>query len=211
VVLDAHIHPCNDLDMRKLLSILVVMGACTNNSVNSDEQARRAYLGLDKSVSKSLTLAFQGYDATSNANIPTQMTSGDAMPGGTLAISGQVSHGNVNQASMSLDVGMVSYSDSPIVIDDKNTKINVTYNTGTTNTPALNIKLNGSSGNALSGSLVGDYTMTGDLKGTVTLDLTIAGTFTGSGTSIMRVEGSTTITGTVVNSSGGMYTVNVTL
>jgi hypothetical protein len=200
--------------MRNLLCLLIVVGACNNDSVNSDEQARRAYLGLDKSVSKSLTLAFDGYNAASSANIPPQMTTGDATPGGTLTITGQVSHGNVNEATMTLAVAMVKYSDSPIVVDTKkNTKINVTYDTSTDTTkqPVLNMKLNASSGMAITGSLMGDYTMTGDLKGTVTLDLTITGTFSGSGTTVMRVAGSTTITGTAVNSDGGMYMVNVTI
>ncbi len=201
--------------MRNLLCLLIIAGACTNNnSVNSDEQARRAYLGLDKSVSKCLTLAFQGYDAATSANIPTEMTTGDGMPAGTLAITGQVSHGNVNEATMTLDVAMVKYNDSPIVVDTKNnTKLTLIYDTSTDTTkqPVLNMKLNAVSGMAIDGTLMGDYTMSGDLKGTVTLDLTITGTFSGTGTSVMRVPGSTTITGTAVNSGGGMYTVNVTI
>jgi len=194
--------------------LLIMVGACTDDSVDSNEQARRAYLGLDKSVSKSLTLAFQGYDAATSANIPAQMADGDAMPGGTLAITGQVSHGNVNEATMTLDVAMAKYSDSPIIVDTKNnTKITVAYDADASAAmhPVLNLKLNASSGNALTGSLTGDYTMSGDLTGTVTLDLTIAGTFSGTGTSTMRVAGSTMVIGTVVNASGGMYSVNVTL
>jgi hypothetical protein len=195
------------------LAIALLFGACSDSSVDSNEQARRAYLGLDKSVSKSLTLAFQGYNAASSANIPAQMAPGDASPGGTLTISGQVSHGNQMQATMTLAVGMVKYTDGKFVIDKNNNTIAVTYDTSTATAmqPALNIKLNGSSGNAIDGTLVGDYTMTGDLKGTVTLDLTITGTFSGTGTSIMRVPGSTTVTGTAVNSSGGMFTINVTI
>lgn len=202
--------------MRNFVLLLVLAGACSSdNTINSDEQARRAYLGLDKSVSKSLELAFQGYDAATNANIPAQMTMGDAMPGGTLTIGGKVDSGNCSQLSMGLDVGMVKYTDGPFVVDTKNnTKISVTYDTSTDATmqPLLSIKLNGSSGNAISATLMGDYTMTGDLKGTVTLDLTITGTFSGTcPNAVQRVAGSTTVTGTAVNSSGGMYTVNVTI
>ncbi len=197
------------------LAFLVFSAACSSSdSVDSNEQARRAYLGLDKSISKSLALAFAGYDAATNANIPTQMTMGDAMPGGTLTITGKVDSGTCSQLSMGLDVGMVKYTDGPFVIDSKNDKISVTYDTSTTvaSQPLLSIKLNGSSGNSINASLMGDYTMTGDIKGTVTLDLTIVGTFSGTcPNAVQRVSGSTTVTGTVVNSSGGMYSVNVTI
>jgi hypothetical protein len=108
---------------------------------------------------------------------------------------------------------MVTYSDGPFEIDSNHHTASVTYDTSTTVTsqPVLSLKLNGSSGSSIAGSLMGDYTMTGDIKGTVTLDLTITGTFSGTGSSTMRVAGSTTVTGTVVNSSGGMYTVDVTI
>lgn len=189
---------------------LIVLGACSDNSVDSTTQARRAYLGLDKSISKSLQLAFAGYDAATNANIPMQMTAGDKS--GMLVIGGKVDSGNCSQLSMSLDVGMTSYSDG--TFKDGDTSLNVTYATSTdvTMQPVLGIKLNGSSGNAISATLMGDYTMTGDLKGTVTLDLTITGMFSGTCPSaVMRVAGSTTVTGTAVNSSGGMYSVDVTI
>jgi hypothetical protein len=113
---------------------------------------------------------------------------------------------------MSLDVGMTDYSDGKFM--DGSTSLSVTYATSTTVTsqPVLGIKLNGSSGNSIAATLMGDYTMTGDLKGTVTLDLTITGTFSGTCPSaVMRVPGTTMVTGTAVNSSGGMYDVNVTL
>ncbi|MGE5186047.1 MAG: hypothetical protein ACM31C_28520, partial [Acidobacteriota bacterium] len=124
-----------------------------------------------------------------------------------LTISGKVDSGNCSQLSMGLDVGMVKYTDGPFEIDSKNNKMSVTYDTSTdvTMQPLLSIKLNGSSGNSINASLMGDYTMTGDLKGTVTLDLTITGTFSGTcPNAVMRVPGSTTVTGTAVNSSGGM-------
>jgi len=199
--------------MRPLL-ILLLVGACSsdNTAVNSNEQARRAYLGLDKSISKSLTLGFTGYNMASNANIPAQMTAGDKA--GTLTISGKVDKGNCAQLGMTLDVGMVGYSDGPVAIDNNNHTVTITYDTSTdpASQPILNLKLNASAGNSITGSLMGDYTMTGDLKGTVTLDVTITGTFMGSCTAnLSRVAGSTTITGTAVNSSGGMYDINVTI
>jgi hypothetical protein len=199
--------------MRYLLVFILAtaFAACSSDSVDSNEQARRAYLGLDKSVSKSIMLGFQGYDAASSANIPAETTTGDAS--GMLTITGKVDQGNPNQASMTLDVGMTDYSDGDVVVDDKNTKISVTYATSTDTTmqPVLGMKLNASAGNTINGTLSGDYTMSGDLKGTVTLDLTISGTFSGTGTTVQRVAGSTTVTGTATNSSGGTYQVNVTI
>jgi len=190
--------------------VLVAATGCGNNdSVNSNEEARRAYLGLDKSVSKSLALGFMGYNAATSANIPTEMMAGDLS--GTLAIGGHVDQGNPSQISMGLSSTMTMYSDGKIVVDDKNDTITVTYATDSATPPSLSLKLNASAGNTVSGSLDGDYVMSGDLKGTVTLNLTINGTFSGTAPNVMRVVGSTTVTGTAVNSSGGMYMVNTTL
>src|SRR5690349_11804941 len=157
-------------------ALLLTAASCgDDNAVNSNEQARRAYLGLDKSVSKCLALGFQGYNAATNANIPMQMTTGDAT--GTVAVSGHVDQGTPGQANMNLSVAMTMYSDGKITVDNKPTLIMVTYATDTAAQPALSLKLNSSSGNSLTGSLMGVYNMTGDLTGKVTLDLQISGTF----------------------------------
>ena len=194
-----------------VFAIAVLAAACSSDSVDSNEQARRAYLGLDGSISKSLELAFTGYDAASSANIPDETGSGDA--GGTIVVSGKVDQGNPAQASMSLAVALADYSDGAVAIDTHGDTITVGYSTGSdaTTQPALGIKLNQSSGSSLDGTLTGDYTMTGDLGGSVSLDITLSGTFTGSGTSIARVPGSTTVTGTATNSDGGVFDVNVML
>jgi hypothetical protein len=177
--------------------------------VNSDEEARRAYLGLDKSISKSLALGFTGYNAATNANIPTEMTTGDVS--GTLTVTGHVDQGNPNQVSMGLSVAMTTYSDGKDAIDDMASTVNITYTTSNSALPSLSLKLNASAGDTLSGSLSGEYTMSGDLKGTVTLNLQLDGKFSGNAPNVTRVEGSTTVTGTAVNSSGGTYTVNTTI
>ncbi|HXU74457.1 MAG TPA: hypothetical protein VN947_34420 [Polyangia bacterium] len=193
-----------------LLILIASTAGCGNgDSVTSNEQARRAYLGLDKAVSKSLALGFAGYNAAANANIPAQMAAGDAT--GALTISGHVDQGNPSQISMGLAADMTMYSDGKIVVDDKNDTIVVTYATDSAAAPSLSLKLNASAGNTLTGSLDGDYTMSGDLQGTVTLSLQINGTFSGTAPDVMRVVGSTTVTGTAVNSSGGTYMVNTTL
>ena len=81
-------HPTHAVTLA-VFSLVATLGlsAC-GGSISSDEQARRAYLGLDKSVEKSLQLGFDGFNAASSANIPPQSTNGDET--GTLTISGQV-------------------------------------------------------------------------------------------------------------------------
>ena len=192
-----------------LILIATAVGCGNGDSVTSDEQARRAYLGLDKSISKTLALGFAGYNAASNANIPTQMGPGDVT--GTLTITGHVDQGNPSQASMGLAAEMTMYSDGKIMVDDKGTLITVTYATNSAAAPSISLKLNSSSGDTLTGSLDGDYTMSGDMQGTVTLHLQLNGTFSGTAPDVMRVAGSTTVTGTATNSSGGTYTVNTTI
>lgn len=90
------------------LLLSVGLSGC-GNDISSDEQARRAYLGLDKSVGKSLQLGFAGFNAASSANIPAQTTTGDA--GGTLTITGQVDQGASSNKGMRLRVGMAGYTD----------------------------------------------------------------------------------------------------
>jgi hypothetical protein len=189
--------------------VATVVGCGNGDSVTSDEQARRAYLGLDKSISKSLALGFAGYNAASNANIPTEMAAGDAT--GNLTITGHVDQGNASQASMGLAAAMMMYSDGKIMVDDKGNTITVTYASDGAAPPSLSLKLNASAGNTLNGSLDGVYTMSGDLQGTVTLNLQLIGTFSGMAPNVMRVAGSTMVTGTAVNSSGGMYVIKTTL
>lgn len=198
--------------MQKLLIACVFLTGCgSSDSVNSDEQARRAYLGLDKSVGKSIQLGFDGFNAATSANIPAQMTAGTAT--GTLMIGGQVDQGASNNKTMRLLVGMVMYSDGAIVVNDAGDKINVTYDTSTDTTmqPMLTMDLKGIPTGTLTGTLMGVYHLTGDIKGDVTLDLTIAGTLAdGGGGKVIRAPGTTTITGTAIQGDG-MYMVNVTL
>ena len=81
---------------RPLMSLvgLFLLGAvgCTDNTVNSDEAARRAYLGLDNSIEKSLNLGFAGFNAATSANIAPQTTTGTTT--GMLTVTGQVDQGS---------------------------------------------------------------------------------------------------------------------
>jgi len=182
------------------------------NDISSDEQARRAYLGLDKSVEKSLQLGFAGFNAASSANIPAQMTAGTA--GGTLTITGQVDQGSSSNKGMRLRVGMAEYTDGEVTLPEDKTKVDVTYNTttDTTQQPALNLSLRNIPNGTFEGTLVGTFQMKGDLEGDVTLNLTMAGQIEDDGTGkVRRKAGTTTVTGTAKSGDAGEYQVNVTL
>jgi hypothetical protein len=182
-----------------------------DDEVSSDEQARRAYLGLDKSVSKSLQLGFAGFNAASSANIPTQSTTGDAA--GTLTISGQVDQGASANKGMRLRVGMTGYSDGKITVSEDEDPVNITYQTpaDVAMQPELTLSLRNIPNGTFSGSLVGSFQMTGDLEGEVRLNLTMSGKIEDDGAgNVRRKAGSTTVTGTAT-SGDGEYSVNVSL
>src|SRR5512144_82985 len=110
------------------LALIAVLGAaCSSDGIDSDEEARRAYLGLDTSIEKSLTLGFAGFNAASSANIDPQMATGTAA--GTLVITGQVDQGASANKGMRLHVGMVGYTDGAVMIEGKPEAINITYDT----------------------------------------------------------------------------------
>jgi hypothetical protein len=194
--------------MKQLILAIATLGACTDNNVDSTEQARRAYLGLDQSVQNSVQLGFDGFNAASSANIPQQMMPGAAT--GMLVVTGQVDQGASSNKTMRLNIAMTTYSDGPITVDDKGTKINITYATGATQ-PFLQLMLDNIPTGTLTGTLTGAYELSGDLRGEVTLDLTIdAHLQAGPSNTVERVPGSTHITGTAVQGDG-TYQVDVTL
>lgn len=195
-----------------LLLVTGLVGACSDDDIDSDEAARRAYLGLDASIGKSITLGFAGFNAASSANIAPQMATGTTA--GNLTITGQVDQGASANKGMRLYVGMVAYTDGPFNINEDGDQIEVIYDTNTDATlqPFLSMQLKNIPTGTLEGTLMGDYTLSGpDLQGIVTLNLTIAGTLMDIGNGdVGRVVGSTTVTGTAV-SGDGTYNVNVTL
>ncbi|MBA3540412.1 MAG: hypothetical protein H0T79_12435 [Deltaproteobacteria bacterium] len=191
--------------------LLASTAACSDDdAVDSDEEARRAYLGLDESIAKSLTLGFAGFNAASSANIPPQMTAG--ILGGTLLITGQVDQGSSDNKGMRLKVGMVDYTDGTVVIEGEDEEINITYDTDADVTlqPALTLSLKNIPTGTLEGTLIGTYQMDGDIIGETTLNLTFAGTLQDSGGMVIRAPGTTTVTGTVT-SGEGTYNVDLTL
>jgi hypothetical protein len=195
------------------VSLLLSAGVlgCGDDKVSSDEQARRAYLGLDKAVEKSLQLGFAGFNAASSANIPPQSAPGDAS--GTLNITGQVDQGSSANKGMRLRVGMTGYSDGKITVSEKEDPVDITYQTTTDTTlqPALTLSLRNIPTGTFTGTLTGAFQMTGDIEGDVTLNLTMSGEIEDDGTGkVRRKAGTTTVTGTA-KAGDGEYQVNLTL
>jgi hypothetical protein len=204
--------------MQKLigLTLVAILGvACSDgDDIDSDEEARRAYFGLDASVEKSFQLGFAGFNAASSANIDPQSAVGDEA--GTLVVSGQVDQGASANKGMRLRIAMVDYTDGEVTIVQEgkdDVKVNIVYDTDVDVMlqPYFEIKLAGIPDGTFTGSLTGTYIMDGDLEGKCDLALTFAGKLMSNGTGgTTRVPLMTTVTGTA-KSGDGTYDVNITL
>jgi hypothetical protein len=207
-------HGMRNFTCPAILLLALALGAgCSDEAIDSDEAARRAYLGLDGSIEKSLNLGFDGFNTASSANIMPQVGAG--LAAGTLTISGQVDQGASANKEMRLYVGMVGYTDGTVVVvfEDEEVEVNLTYDTSLVQTeqPYLHLSLRDIPNGTFTGELTGVYHLTGDLEGDVTLNLMMAGMIQdGGGGLVTRVPGSTTVTGTAT-SGDGLYDVNVTL
>lgn len=178
---------------------LCLLAAC-GEGVKNDEDARRAYVGLDAHIDKAIALGFAGFNAASSANISPQMTTGTVS--GTLTVTGQVDQGASANKGMRLFEELVMYSDDGKLV----------YATDAAAKPALNMQLKSIPTGTLTGTLIGNYAMTGELKGTVMLNLSFTGQLQPNAVDMSKVErkpGTTTITGTAT-SPAGTYQVNVT-
>lgn len=197
---------------RLLLGSLLIMPlACAHDDdegLGSEEDARRAYLGLDQSIEKALDLGMDGFNAASNANIPTQSGEGDAA--GTIVVDGQVDQGNSDNKGLRLTVALEGYSDGVIEqIDDED--VEITYDTYPDDLPDLTLSLRNIPNGTLEGTLEGTYEMHGYIEGTATLDLTMSGTIEDDGSGgITRTVGETHVTG-VAHSGDYTYDVDVTI
>jgi hypothetical protein len=181
-----------------LLAAVLAVSACGSDSVSSEGDAQNAYLGLDLSIDKAITLGFNGFNSASSANISAQTTSGTTR--GTLTVTGQVDQGASANKGMRLFTAFTDYSDNG----------EITYNTSTANLPALNMMLQNIPAGTLTGTLVGTVTMTGDEEGVLSLNLTFAGQIqAGAGGIVERKPGTTRITGTAT-SPAGTFNVDVT-
>ncbi len=183
-----------------LLSLAALVSAASGcgDGISSEEKARQAYLGLDASIDKAIGLGFSGFNAASSANIPDQKGSGAIT--GTMVIGGKVDQGASSNKTMSLTEALTDYCD-----DGEHT-----YDTGDT-LPTLDMKLSKIPTGTLTGSLTGEYSVTGNIEGLVTLSLTFTGDLqpTSDGTGVERKPGTTHVTGTA-ESDYGTYAIDVT-
>lgn len=184
---------------------LVFLFSCGSSSgVNSTDQAKQAYLGLDESIDKAITLGVKGFNAASSANIPAETTGGDLS--GTMTVIGQVDQGASANKQMRLVEALSSYSDT-----DAGIVYDTSADAGTDGAPAtLDMSLQGIPSGTLTGSLDGTYGMTGSLKGLVTLQVTFNGQLEPNDAGgVERMPGKTVITGTATSGSG-VYNINIT-
>lgn len=183
--------------MKYLIAALLLLSAC-GPGVSSDEQARRAYLGMDASIDQAIALGFAGFNAASSANIDPQ--TGNGAKTGTLTVSGQVDQGASANKGMRLDTEYVMYS-----TDGK-----ITYATDRVENPQLDMQLKMIPTGTLSGSFVGTIDMTGELDGALVLNLNFTADLqAGANSTVERAPGTTHVTGTAT-SGAGTYTVDVT-
>src|SRR5262245_16428974 len=131
-------------------SVFSAIAAC-GGGVNSEDDARKAYLGLDNSVDRAITLGFAGFNAASSANIDPQSAGGGVS--GTMTVTGQVDQGTSANKGMRLNDALSEYSDDG----------QVRYNTDQAALPALTINLKGIPNGTLDGSLNGSFMMSGGL------------------------------------------------
>ena len=180
------------------MAVMIAATACSSDSVSSEGDARNAYLGLDLSIDKAMTLGFAGFNSALSANISPQTTNGTAT--GTLTVSGQVDQGASANKGMRLFTAFANYSDNG----------EITYNTSSAALPALNIMLANIPTGTLTGTLVGNVTMTGEEEGNLMLNLSFVGEIqSGVGGIVERKPGTTRITGTAT-SAAGTFNVDVT-
>lgn len=190
-------------------AVSLALSACQCGPVKSEEQARQAYLGLDKMVERGLTLGFQGYNAAISANISPQTAQGDAS--GTITVTGQVDKGSTTSGNkgMRLSVALAEYQDRLSEPDDK---LTLTYDTDPAALPKLDLTLRNLPNGTMTGTLVGKFKMRGDLEGEVDLNLSFTANLEPvpeDASAIRRVAGSTHVTGTA-SSSAGVFNVDVT-
>lgn len=193
----------------RFLLLAVGLAACGSDEIDSDEEARRAYFGLDASIEKSLTLGFAGFNSATSANISPQMATGTKA--GMLVITGQVDQGSSDNKGMRLRVGMVDYTDGPLVIGEETIDTNIIYDTATEveMQPYLQLSLRNIPNGTFTGTLTGVYVMSGDVEGEANLNLMFSGEIKDDGTGkVIRTPGTTMVTGTATSGDG---TFDVTL
>jgi hypothetical protein len=184
------------------LILLSAFAGCGNDGVADEESARIAYLGLDASIDRAMTLGFDGFNEASSANISKQSDKGALR--GTMDVDGKVDQGASKNKNMDLNVVLTGYADAPVE------ELDITYDT--LNGPILlGLSLKGLPDANFTGSFAGTPTMTGALLGPVTLDLSLSGQteeVPDAPGDVRRKSGTLRITGTAT-SDFGTYNVDI--
>jgi hypothetical protein len=197
-----------------LAAALLFSWGCSKDEVDSEADARLAYLGLDHAVERAIKLGMAGYNAASSANIPTQSDEGELS--GTMTITGQVDQGESNNKTMRLYVALDDYSDTIYdpdgdVEEPEPLDREVHYWTREDDLPYLEMKLSSIPNGTLAGTLTGIFDMGGALAGEVLLELSFTADLEpvpDTDDDIRRVAGSTVVTGTAT-SVYGVFDVHV--
>lgn len=189
--------------LRLSVAALALVGCGPDTGgIDNEASARLAYLGLDHAVGRAIQLGFDGFNAASSANIPEQSESGDIT--GTMIVGGQVDQGASGNKGMRLQVTLQDGYADVVLEGDRQ----VIYNGGPA---AFDMNFKGLPDADLSGTLMGTFTMEGDLAGDVALNLTIVGkTEAGPGGEIVRVANTVHVTGTAT-SDYGVFNIDVSL
>lgn len=188
------------------LIALALVSGCDEEGVDSEEEARQAYVGLDGAIAKTLTLGMQGFNEATSANIPDQAGMGDLE--GMIVVSGQVDQGNSDNKGLRLYVELIDYLDE---IPEPNEELSVVYDTDPEALPYIEISLRNIPDGTIQGTITGTLYMDGDLEGSVTLNLSLSGMIQDDGAgNVRRAPGTVQVTGTA-DSKYGTYDVDLTI
>jgi hypothetical protein len=195
------------------LSLSLFAAGCDGDDIDSDTEARWAYLGFDRAVDRALNLGFDGFNSASSANIAPQAGIGEIA--GDMTVTGQVDQGTSANKEMRLYVDVLDYEDGPF--DDPNTEddveeLVVIYNTDAeVGLPYLQLSLRNVPDGDFTGSLTGTFFVSGEVEGEATFSLSLSGGIQEDPDNpgiVVREPGTLAITGTVT-SGDGLYTVDV--
>lgn len=191
--------------------VVVLSLASCGPDVNSDDEARVAYLGIDRVASRVLALGFAGFNAADSANIPTQQV--DADETGEVIVTGQVDQGNSDNKGMRLSAALVEYNDGPL--DDPETDdeeaFELVYDTEEDAPFDVDFSLRDIPNGTLSGTINGRVIVSGDLEGGLDLAVDLSGEIEEDDGDTVRTLGSTTVTGTATNDAGGVFEIDAQL
>ena len=195
-----------------LLLPLACLALTACPGVSNEGDAARAWLGMEHGVDRVLQLGMDGFNAASSANIPTQTGAGEV--DGLMTVDGQVDQGASDNKGLRLQVMLDAYADGPVDVDVDGRPDGwaLVYDTAEGDFLDVDLQLRGLPDAALTGTLIGDAVVGGDLEGPVQFDLQLDGTTEpldgGEDDQIQIVAGSLSVSGTVT-SDFGVYQVDL--